>query len=74
MLTDRRTCLRFDDYTSAEIAIRNGIVQGDPFSMLLYVIYCSRMLRIADTDRRNELVIGYVDDTTLLARGKTYHD
>ncbi|EIW79479.1 hypothetical protein CONPUDRAFT_58737, partial [Coniophora puteana RWD-64-598 SS2] len=74
MLTGRRTRLRFDDYTSEDIKILNGIVQGDPFSMLLYVIYCSRLVTTADPASRKELTVAYVDDTTLIAIGKTFHE
>ncbi|EIW87281.1 hypothetical protein CONPUDRAFT_43088, partial [Coniophora puteana RWD-64-598 SS2] len=62
--------LRFDDHLSDCIRIVNGLVQGDPFSMLLYVVYASRLLRVAKG--RKEGAFGYVDDASLLARGKTY--
>jgi hypothetical protein len=39
LLDRRRTKLRFDDYTSEIINIANGIGQGDPLSMLLYIPY-----------------------------------
>jgi hypothetical protein len=39
LLTGRRTRLKFDDYVSETTNITNGIGQGDPISMLLYIIY-----------------------------------
>ena len=37
MLTDRHTRLKFDGFTSNWANIDNGIVQGDPLSMLLLI-------------------------------------
>jgi hypothetical protein len=39
LLMDRKTRLKFDDYVSETINITNGIGQGDPLSMLLYILY-----------------------------------
>ena len=39
MLTNQHTRLRFDGFTSDLVAIDNGIVQGNPLSMLLYLFY-----------------------------------
>ena len=39
MLTNRRTKLRFDGFTSNWVNVENSIVQGDPLSMLLYLFY-----------------------------------
>jgi hypothetical protein len=38
-LRDRRTRLKFDDFTSDWIDINNGSGQGDPKSMLEYIYY-----------------------------------
>ena len=72
MLKGRRTQLRFDDYTSDWFEIRNGIGQGDPFSMLLYIIYDSDLV---DTPRsKNELTLAFVDDTVFLAIADTFQE
>ena len=68
LLTNRRTKLKFDDFTSEAINIDNGIGQGDPISMLLYIIYNADMLDITD-DENLEDAIGYVDDIALIAIG-----
>jgi hypothetical protein len=73
LLTNRRTKLRFDDYTSDFIDITNGIGQGDPLSMLLYILYNADLLEIAD-DELNEDAIGYVDDIALIASGEDFED
>ena len=41
LLQGRRTRLRFDDFNSDWIPIANGIGQGNPLSMILFVIYNS---------------------------------
>ena len=46
LLTNRRTRLKFDDFTSGLIEIINGIGQGDPLSMILYIIYNADLLEI----------------------------
>ncbi|KAF7783210.1 hypothetical protein Agabi119p4_2586 [Agaricus bisporus var. burnettii] len=65
MLQDRRTRLRFDDFQSDPIRIDNGIGQGDPLSMLLYITYNADLLEIPNN--LDEGAAGYVDDAYLLA-------
>ncbi|KAI0055079.1 hypothetical protein BV25DRAFT_1816121, partial [Artomyces pyxidatus] len=64
MLIGRRTHLRFDDYTSEAITIENGIGQGDPLSMVLYLYYNADLLDIARG--RGELAMAFVDDAILV--------
>jgi ribonuclease HI/endonuclease/exonuclease/phosphatase family metal-dependent hydrolase len=73
LLTNRRTKLRFDDYTSDFIDITNGIGQGDPLSMLLYILYNADLLEIID-DELKEDALGYVDDIALLATGRDFEE
>ena len=47
MLTGCRNQLIFNDYLSGWFDWDNGIVQGDPLSMLLYLFYNADMLAIA---------------------------
>ena len=70
ILTQRQIQLRFNDHISAPFSPENGCCQGCPLSMLLYAIYNAPLIWIADTNTPNECIIGYVDDTTLLAGGK----
>jgi hypothetical protein len=76
LLTNRKTQLRFDDYTSEWIPINNGIGQGDPLSMILYIIYNSDLVEVAKprTGRQalNELTLAFVDDTAFIAIGKDF--
>ena len=46
MLTGRCTQLRFDNYTSSWFALDNGIGQGNPLLMLLYLYYNSDTLEV----------------------------
>jgi len=72
MLKNRRTKLRFDDHTSDWFDITNGIGQGIPFSMLLYIVYDSDLVTIAKN--RNELTLAFVDDMVLVAIARTFQD
>ncbi|KAJ3473537.1 hypothetical protein NLI96_g12951 [Meripilus lineatus] len=73
MLTNRTTILSFDDYISdVPIDINNGTTQGCPLSMIYYSFY--NMPLINSAKYRNETVIGFVDDCTLLATGPTLDD
>ncbi|XP_006461874.1 hypothetical protein AGABI2DRAFT_71060, partial [Agaricus bisporus var. bisporus H97] len=64
MLRDRQTRLRFDDFYLEPIRIDNGIGQGDPLSMLLYITYNADLLEIPCSPE--EGAAGYVDDAYLL--------
>jgi ribonuclease HI len=76
VLTNRKTQLRFDGYTSDWIPINNGIGQGDPLSMILYIIYNSDLVDIANRPRGRqalrELTLAFVDDTALVAIAKDF--
>lgn len=43
-ITGRRTQLKFDDFTSEWFPVNNGIGQGDPLSMICYLIYNSDLV------------------------------
>jgi len=46
LLSGRHTKLKFDDFISESINILNGIGQGDPLSMILYILYNADLLEI----------------------------
>jgi ribonuclease HI len=71
ILTNRRTRVHFDDYISEIIWITNGIGQGDPLSMLLYILYNADLLEITGDDE-GEDAIGYVDDIAIIATGRDF--
>jgi hypothetical protein len=72
MLRERKTRLRFDDYTSEPYTLTNGIGQGDPLSMLLYLFYNADLLDISRY--AHEAALGYVDDTILYAEGDNFNN
>ena len=47
-LTDRQTCLFFDDYQTLSFIVENGLDQGDLFSVIAYLIYNANLPKIAD--------------------------
>src|SRR5258708_33161574 len=71
ILTHREIWLIFDDVTSQPCNPPSGCNQGCPLSMLLYILYNTPLINVADPKKRKERIIGYIDDTTLLAQGKT---
>ena len=54
------------------VNLDNGIVQGDPLSMILYLFYNMDILDVARG--KNELCLGYVDDLALVAMAKNFTD
>ena len=73
LLANRKTRLKFDDYISDIINIANGIRQGDPLSMLLYILYNADLLDLPD-DPTSEDAIGYVDDIALISVGEDFEE
>ena len=71
LLTNRRTRLKFNDFLSETISVTNRIGQGDPLSMLLYILYNTDLLEIPTNTEKKD-AIGYVDDTTLLAIAESF--
>ncbi|EJD45154.1 hypothetical protein AURDEDRAFT_49485, partial [Auricularia subglabra TFB-10046 SS5] len=51
--------LKFDDYASDWFDVNNGIGQGDPLSMILYLFYNSDMVKLAVGS--DEISLGYVN-------------
>jgi len=70
LLENRRTRMKFDNYISLVIQITNGIGQGDPLSMILYIIYNADLLKLARMPEENSL--GFVDNTLVIAIGPTF--
>lgn len=73
MLEGRRTKLRFDDFLSNFLNIENGIGQGCPLSMIIYIIYNADMVNIS-RPLSSEGAVGYVDDIALLAEGDDFEE
>ena len=71
MLTDRHTRLKFDGFTSEWMAVDNGIVQGDPLSMLLYLFYNADLVA---SPNPGEAKLACVDDASYFAEGKIFDE
>jgi hypothetical protein len=77
MLTGRRTQLQFNDFTSEWFPVTNGIGQGDPLSMICYLIYNSDLVEVARGrigNRRKEIALAFVDDTAYIAIAETFEE
>ena len=72
LLRGQKTKLKYNDYISDWVPITNGIGQGDPLSMLLYIIYSSDLVDMAKGT--NELTLAFVDDMAFVAIGKTFQE
>ena len=70
MIQGRRTQLRFDDFTSEWFVIHNSIGQGNPLSMLLYIIYDSDLIDIARN--KGELTLAFIDNTVFITIANTF--
>ncbi|OAX31976.1 hypothetical protein K503DRAFT_702843, partial [Rhizopogon vinicolor AM-OR11-026] len=73
MLTGRRTRLKFNNTESDWIPINNGIGQGDPLSMIAYLIYCADLTDLAN-DKNSETALAFVDDTAFITTGRTFEE
>lgn len=71
MLRNRRTKLRFDDYLSDYKDINNGIGQGDPLSMIIYLFYNADLLEIPVG---KEGAVAFVDDASLIAEADSFEE
>ncbi|KIJ15169.1 hypothetical protein PAXINDRAFT_25912, partial [Paxillus involutus ATCC 200175] len=74
VLTGRQTRLSFDGYLFPPIPITNGIGQGDPLSMILYIIYNSDLVEVAEPTGKRETSLAFVDDMLYIAVGHDFHE
>ena len=70
MLREQYTALKFDDFISYQIALDNGIGQGDPLSMVLYQYYNANLIDIPAA--ANKAAAGYIDNAILIATATTF--
>ena len=69
-LENRTTTLTFDSYSTQEFQVTNGLDQGDPFSVICYIIYNADILSIVDSKTEHGLL--FIDDAAIIATGKTF--
>ena len=51
------------------IPIANGIRQGDPLSMVIYIIYNTDLVDVSQ-GHPNKLMLAFIDDTAFITIGK----
>lgn len=71
MLSDQRTQLRFDNYSSDWMMMNNGTTQGCLLSMIYYAFYNVPLLLTAHPNSATEASVGFVDDAMFLAIAST---
>ena len=72
VLADRQMVLSFDGYVSEAFEVDNGIGQGEPSSMILYLIYSHALVGIPPTCGGDGGA--YVDDNFFTATGDTFEE
>jgi hypothetical protein len=71
-LTDRSTSMKLGDYVSQNFSIPEGLPQGSPLSVTLYILYNSNLLiNNSATLQDHRISIGYVDDVVHLVAAET---
>lgn len=69
-LTGREARLRFDGGESAPIQINAGVPQGSPLSPILFLLYIASLYERLQA-QTGLLVVGFADDTNLMAFGNS---
>lgn len=72
ILTDCTTRLKFDDYVSKPWTIHNGIGQGCPLLIIIYIIYNADLIEIPTG--KSEHTLDYINNTNMMAIGDTFEE
>lgn len=67
----RHTQLLFHDYTTNTFTPPGGLDQGDPFAVVQYLFYNSRLLKVIK-EKAEELGLLFMDDATLVVWGPSF--
>lgn len=70
-LSDQKTKIRMDDYTSDPFPIAIGLPQGSPLLVILYILYNNYLLTNLFSLDSDSVSIGYVDDVVHLVASRT---
>ncbi|KAI7948635.1 hypothetical protein MJO29_010300 [Puccinia striiformis f. sp. tritici] len=65
-LSDRSTKLRLADYLSDTFQIAQGLPQGSPLSVILYILYNSDLLTKDFSFDKDQVSLGFIDDVVHL--------
>jgi len=70
-LTGRKTKISFPGYTGEWVTTATGIPQGSPLSPILFLFFISELLEDFQRPTNDTFAFGFVDDTNLIAWGRT---
>jgi ribonuclease HI len=71
-LAERSTSIRMGDYLSSPFPVKEGLPQGSPLSVTLYILYNSSLLMNNNCSLEdNKISIGYVDDIVHLVAAES---
>lgn len=75
-LSERSTRLRLQNYLSITFNCDDGLPQGSPLSVILYIIYNSPLLRISSDPhpKTKDLSLGFIDDVIHLVASKSLEE
>jgi hypothetical protein len=74
VLMGRQTRLQFDNFKSDWFPVTNGISQGDPLLMILYIIYNADLVDVAKNHSKSKSTLAFVDDTAFIAVGSSFQE
>lgn len=74
-LSERTTTIRLQDYLSDNFSVDNGLPQGSPLSVILYIIYNSALLKFNSLSPTcNNISLGFIDDVVHLVSSNTVEE
>ena len=69
-LSSRVAILHFDGQQTEDILVVAGVPQGSPLSPILFILYIASLYQALKTAHPLVSIVGFIDDTNLLAFGK----
>jgi hypothetical protein len=70
-LSNRVAILHFDGQKTEDIPVAAGVPQGSPLSPILFILYIASLYQALQTAHPLVSIVGFADDTNLLAFGKS---
>jgi hypothetical protein len=71
-LANRTAYFVFDSRKSSHFDIKAGVPQGSPLSPILFLLYIATLYRDLQSAHPQLLLVGFADDTNLIAIGDTF--
>jgi hypothetical protein len=70
-MTDRQTTLCFEKRESALLLVHQGVPQGSPVSLILFLFYNAELLEVCNRPLEQASALGFADDVNILAYGRS---